>query len=261
MKDICNLTKAKGKFVKSHLLPKALTRPSQPGAPLIESGCGRPPIRRWDSWYDKKLVTRDGEDILSAFDNAGIAELRKHGLLWGAVRAFQTAPRPDFLDEKTGVGTRIIRGVNTHAIRMFFLSLLWRCAASKRQEMKDISLSAERLEDLRLMLTENRHTPNTIYPFTLTQLLTPGPRHNLAPSADELPTWGVDGGMGDPIPVFRFYLDGLIANVVREKSANEMTMPFKESENVMLVLTVRTEESSQMLNLVRHVIENPRSER
>lgn len=48
----CKLIGTKGKFVKSHLIPKALTRHEEPGLPLIQGGSGKRRKLRWDSWYD-----------------------------------------------------------------------------------------------------------------------------------------------------------------------------------------------------------------
>ena len=255
MTDTCSLTKTKGAFVRSHLIPKALSRPSQPGAPFVESSSGVRPIRRWDSWYDNNLVTRDGEDILSAFDDAGITELRKHGVLWSGRHSLTAAPTPDFFDEESGVGARIISGVDTHAVRMFFLSLLWRCAASKRREVKAIALSESKLEQLRLMLVEDRHTPNATYPFTLTQLLEVGFIHNLAPLEMTMPLVNVNGQESKSLRVFRFYMDGLIANIIKDDSGYGEGMPFNEQERKMIVLTVRTESSFEIMNLAKHAIE------
>jgi len=74
----CTLTHRPGAFVKSHLLPEALTRSTVQGAPLVQYGEGRRPGQRWTSWYDAELVTRDGEDVLSALDTWAIAALRQH---------------------------------------------------------------------------------------------------------------------------------------------------------------------------------------
>src|SRR5579859_649529 len=129
----CKLTGKRGTFVSSHLLPKAVTRPSKPGSPFIEAKVGLRPVRRFDSWYDKELVIRLGEDILSEYDDQGIAELRRHGLLWSG-RPFDVVPDVMPLSEEQGSGLREINGVDGHKLRMFFLSLLWRAAASQRRE-------------------------------------------------------------------------------------------------------------------------------
>jgi hypothetical protein len=105
------------------------------------------------------------------------------------------------------------------------------------------------------MLVEDRHTPNAAYPFTLTQLLEVGFIHNLAPLATTMPSVNVNGQESKPLPVFRFYMDGLIANMVNDDSGHAEGMPFNEPERKMLVLTVRTEGSIEIMNLAKHAIE------
>lgn len=39
----CKLTGREGKFVKSHIIPKALTRPSVPGSKFIQKNAGNGP--------------------------------------------------------------------------------------------------------------------------------------------------------------------------------------------------------------------------
>ncbi|HEV7779150.1 MAG TPA: hypothetical protein VGO76_19930, partial [Luteibacter sp.] len=147
----CKLTGKRGTFVKSHLIPTSVTRPSTPGKPFIEAGLGRRPVRRWDSWYDKELVIRAGEDILSGYDDAGLVELRKHGLLWSG-RPFDAIPDVMILDPEHGFGIREINGVDGESLRIFFLSLLWRAATSRRSEFSEVQLSPSNLEQLRLMV-------------------------------------------------------------------------------------------------------------
>lgn len=57
-KDVCKLTLQAGKFVRSHLIPIAFTAPEVSGAPLTQFHSGKPPSRRWTSWYDDRLVSR-----------------------------------------------------------------------------------------------------------------------------------------------------------------------------------------------------------
>jgi len=70
-----------GRFVVSHIIPRALTRPSVPGRCFVQAGNGDRPTRRFDSWYDPELVMRVGEDLLADLDSAGIELLRRHQLL------------------------------------------------------------------------------------------------------------------------------------------------------------------------------------
>jgi hypothetical protein len=54
----CALTGDQGPFVKSHLIPRALTRLSRTSEKFIQSGIGEPMVWIPDSWYDLKLVSR-----------------------------------------------------------------------------------------------------------------------------------------------------------------------------------------------------------
>lgn len=83
--NICKLTKKTGKFVKSHIIPKALTKPEISGAPFVEFGMNYKQSKRcYSSWYDNNLVTREGENILSDYDDWAIRELRKNKLIWSS---------------------------------------------------------------------------------------------------------------------------------------------------------------------------------
>ena len=255
MNDLCKLTRTRGTFVKSHLLPRALTRPSKPGNPFIEHGEGRRPVKRWDSWFDYGLVTREGEDILAEIDDAGITELRRHRLVWSGRTAGGADPLPDSFDETSGVGIRIVAGVDVHSLALFFLSLLWRCAASKRPEMSDISIPIDRLERLRCMLVRRSHNPLAAYPFMLTQLTQVGEAHNHAPTAITMPPATLHGESSRPVPVFRFYLDGLIANFIRKPSRKTPPFPFDEKSRRMVVMTQTTDKSFQIQNLHKAILD------
>jgi hypothetical protein len=69
---VCKLTGNSGKFVRSHLIPKALTRPSVAGGYFISAGPGIRPKKSWSSWYDEELVIRKGERILADYDDWAI---------------------------------------------------------------------------------------------------------------------------------------------------------------------------------------------
>ena len=62
---MCKLTLTYGKFVKSHIIPEALTETSWGGSPLTQPGPNGRRIRRCTSWYDPQLVTTEGEAILA----------------------------------------------------------------------------------------------------------------------------------------------------------------------------------------------------
>ena len=125
---VCKLTGRHGQFVKSHLIPAALTRPESKGAFLVQAGLGERPIKRWTSWYDPALVTAEGEKILAAHDSAGIAELSRHKLIWSSWGPMLELNTSDLKRYAWGIGVRRLQNVDGHTLRIFFLSLLWRNA-------------------------------------------------------------------------------------------------------------------------------------
>ncbi|CCJ07018.1 Putative transposase [Methylocystis sp. SC2] len=250
----CKLTGAKGRFVKSHLIPKALTRPEEPGLPLIQEGRGERPIRRWDSWYDDKLVTRSGEEILTDLDTWAIATLRQRKLLWSGWGPMQVLATNDHKRLPNGMwGLREVKGIDATRARLFFLSLLWRAAATTRPEFSEVTLPSEDLELLCKLLVEGKPGQLAFYPAILTQLSTLGPTHNHSPIAQTkiIPTLGTHSE--NCIPIFRFYFDGLIVHVHRHSTDDGYTEKLGPSivgaDRLLHVSTVTYEASFQRENL------------
>ncbi len=209
-KDLCKLTCCYGEFVDAHLIPKALTRPVAPGTPFVQAGMGIRPTRRWNSWYDKALVIRKGEDILSNLDDWAISELRKHELIWTGVRS--PADKIQFIPG--GVeGFRQVTGIDPVRLRLFFLSLLWRAAATTRPEFSAVILPPNDLEKLRLMIVSGDTGALNFYPAQLIQLYTKGEIHNHTPIVQTHIIPAYDATPERRIPIFRFYFDGLITHI------------------------------------------------
>jgi hypothetical protein len=250
---VCKLTGKRGRFVDSHLIPKALTRPEAPGLPFIQTGDGARPERRWSSWYDRELVIREGEDILSALDTWAISEMRKHKLVWSGWGPMQ-ALTPDFTLPNTPYGIRKLRGIDSRRLRLFFLSLLWRAAASARVEFREASLPVEDVEQLRAKLLSGNSDPAWFYPIDVIQLSTLGVVHNQTPlkMTKVNPTFGV-------IPerrmdIVRFYFDGLMLHFhlppFDQKYVEKMgEMICGNAEEELFVTTVTYEASFQRENL------------
>jgi hypothetical protein len=256
---ICKLTGKQGRFVRSHLLPKALTRPSVRGNRLIQGGQGSRPKRTWDSWYDDKLVTREGEDILAHYDSWAIQELSRLELIWKswgpttslAESGIAAPGLPSF-------GLRKVTCKNPSMLRLFFLSLLWRSAATKRVEFRDIQLDKGDLNRLQRMVRDGDPEPLDFYPTTLLQIASRGPAHNLGPIAiDRLVDIG-DGVMYRD-HVFRFYFDGLIARMHRSMTSLKGIEPFIVGCGPVLAVQMQLfDDSFQLGNLGRLVAENRR---
>lgn len=214
MRGRCALTHEEGEYIKSHLIPKALTRPSASGRPLIQIQSGKNAIRRWDSWFDDRLVILKGENYLTDLDTWAIKTMRMHKMVWSGWGAadslhghFQALPGSPW-------GIRRIKGIDTLKLRLFFLSLLWRAAATSLPEFAEVDMPEDDLEVLRTMLLASQALPISFYPISLTQLSTKGFIHNMPPMADYKKIPSLIPGLRHRLErMYRFYFDGLIAHI------------------------------------------------
>lgn len=247
----CKLTHRVGAFVDSHIIPEALTRPSVRGSPLLQYGDGAHPTRRWSSWYDPQLVTAEGEKYLSDLDTWAIAQLREHKLVWSG-----WGTETDLGMHHTPInnifGIRKIEGIDTKRLRLFFLSLLWRAAASSRYEFKEISVTPRDLEMLRRAILGLEEPPLGFYPVQLTQLSTKGVMHNHTPIPNLKYAPNLDDPKAPPyeLPTFRFYMDGLIAHAHRSLPAaydvKELGDLVVGAESSLVLSTVTFQDSVQL---------------
>lgn len=247
----CKLTGARGRLVKAHIIPEALTRPAIRGAPLIQSGQGSRPIRRWTSWYDDQIVVREGEDILAKYDAAAIKELRRLKLVWSSWGPMTSLTAPDHSPiPMTAYGIRKISGADTKILRLFFLSMLWRAGVSRRDEFKEIALTDGELSSLRRMVLEGDEGSPHYFPIMLTQLSTMGQVHNQAPLFQEKSVSEIGEFRGAKVPMFRFYVEGLIAHIHRTNGEDSSpgALALGGGEDLM-VSTVTFENSWQRENL------------
>lgn len=250
----CKLTRRPGVFVDSHIIPEALTRPSVRGNPLFQVGDGTRATRRWTSWYDSSLVIREGEDYLSALDTWAIAVLREHRLVWSGW-GYETNLGSRHTLINGFLGVREVGPIDTKRLRLFFLSLLWRAAASSRHEFKEISVPVAHLERLRLAILGQEEPELAFYPVQLTQLSTKGVMHNRTPYPDTKYVPNLE----DPsvpelaLPIFRFYMDGLIAHFHRELpptyDVGQVGNLIVGVESSIVLSTVTFEESLQAIEM------------
>lgn len=252
---ICKLTGEPGKFVKAHIIPKALTLHASAGKPIVQAGERQRPVKRWDSWYDPQLVTRAGEDILADYDTWAVNELRKHRLIWsswGPMKSLSVNDSERIADSPYGI--RRITGVDTLKLRLFYLSLLWRAAASNRPEFRNVNVKPADLRRLRRMVRDGDPYPLGFYSVSLTQLSTIGPAHNHGPMKDRKATkpWVEHGG--PRVPILRFYFDGLVAHMQRSIKEVEALGPLVLGvEPSRVVLSTVTFEASWQRSNLRNV--------
>ncbi len=258
---ICKLTQERGTFVKSHILPEALTKPTKPGNCFIQSGNSTPPKKRWSSWYDKKLVIRKGEDILSKYDGFAIEELRRLKLIWQSWNSIDelNVLRPyaynAFSSYLPYFGLRKVICQHSKKLRLFFLSLLWRSASTHLTEFSYIKLDNVELEEIRTMILREQSEPLDFYPITLLQMASKGHIHNFVPIViDNMVDIG--GGKKCRHNVFRFYFDGLIVNFHRSMPTISGCEPFIVGYDKELIIQQQLyEESWQRANLEKSVVE------
>jgi len=219
----CKLTGSKGKFVKSHIVPKSLTRSEEPGLPLMESRPEGGVKKKWDSWYDKKLVIRKGEDFLSKIDNSAIAELRKQSLLWSSFeRRLPGLKRVEGIETH---GFRKIIGLDPKPVWLFAASIAWRASVSTIPEMRWFKLTADEEAHLQKSILMDKPAYKK-FPVSLIQLSSQGLKHNHTPTLDTkiTPDLGQKGGSRE-IQFARIYAEGLIFHL------NRTAFPIDELSN------------------------------
>jgi hypothetical protein len=209
----CRLTGKHGAFVASHIIPRAVTRLSMTGEKHLEAEIGQRVRKRSDSWYDRELVTRIGEDILSEIDSKAIKQLRGHRLIWSGWGSDNELRSDEVISGTGGPSYRSLLIENTNVLRVFFLSLLWRAAASSRPEFADIKLNEDDLEDLRQRVLYQNPGQLEDYPIQLFQLVNRGPAHNRTPILEYKTVINASGAEQE-VPYIRFYFDGLVAHLL-----------------------------------------------
>lgn len=251
---LCKLTGKNGPYVKSHIIPAALTQPEAKGAPLVQYGSGHRPLRRWSSWYDSCLVTETGEKILSDYDDWGIAELRRHKLIWSSWDPMMKLTTSDhFSINIPSWGLRKLKITDPARFRLFFLSILWRAAATNLKEFDEVELDQNALCRMGEMVKTGTAEPLEFFPVQLIQISTAGKHHNHSPIADEKIFPGFENIREHRVPFFRFYFDGLIVHFDRRNSTEEKVIGsgplFVGAEQELAVPTVVFEDSFQRENL------------
>jgi hypothetical protein len=186
---------------------------STTGERHIETGIGLGVRRRADSWYDGALVTRAGEDILSEFDSWAIEELRRLRLIWSGWGSDDRLRDDEIVVTDGNATHRRVVISDLNKMRLFFLSLLWRAAASTRPEFSDVVLADDDLEDLRLRLVNRAPGPEEDYPVQLFQVITLGTPHNRTPRMERKRTVRLDATLGPAVTYARFYFDGLVSHI------------------------------------------------
>ncbi len=254
----CQLTQQFGRFVKCHIIPSALTRPSRIGANLVQFGEYSRPIKRWDSWYDKTLVTTKGETILAEYDDIAIDFFRSNKMIWSSWGPMVSLQTNDFSPlPNTAWGIRTVNIADSHKLRLFFISILWRAACSTLPEFAEIRLPKDHLERLRQMIIEGDSGSPSFYSVSLTQLSSMGIVHNHVITSQKKVIHNSQGATERSI--FRIYFDGLIAHIQvpseHDTEIEDLGPLIIGNEQRITFSTVTFEQSFQKTNLIATMAE------
>lgn len=256
----CALTGNAGKFVKAHIIPQAFTRPTEKGAPLLQSTRGQGHHRRWSSWYDPNLVTEEGEARLAVIDGQAIRLLRKYQLTWDSWWLFEPVFQ-EVYPIALGHSFREITLTREEArsLHFFFVSVAWRAAASRLKDMSDVQLAPDAEDRLRRQLDNNATWDWKLTPVSLVQLSTLGEHHNLTPLLSEKVIPAYADKAESRVRFIRVYMCGLIAHVHHEgyEGIGGADEPLFLGGDSRLIITGVTYESSfQCSNLLTVAFES-----
>lgn len=209
----CLLLGTRGKFAKSHIIPKFLTNRALGRAARIQFGINGYPQLLFDSWWDETIVGEEGERRLRDIDTAAAQIFRSLGISWSNFPLSPHAVRAQMGDSEFELIS--IPDCDTETLRLFFLSLLWRSAVSSRLEFAGITLDQESLETLRRCVLGIEQPSTADFPCVLLLLTTRGEPQIFTP-ATEIIDMEQLGFTLPNIPIFRFFLDGLIVHMGRK---------------------------------------------
>ena len=175
-------------------------------------------------------------------------------MVWSAWGPRITVPPPH--DNYGPFGHRIFDDIDPIPLRLYFASLLWRAAASKRREVAQITIPQDHIDRIAESLRSGVPLVDTFYPVTLAQYSTMGHVHQANPIARLKKTYNNDGNFTFEIPIFRFYFDGLIAHF-HVSGGNEplpdLGISGVSNYSKLCVHTIPFQESFQRLDLAKHV--------
>jgi hypothetical protein len=209
---LCELTGTHGPYVKSHIIPASLTRLPTNGQKVVEAGIGLGVKNRFVSWYDNELVTRVGEDILEEIDTPAIDVLREHKLIWSSWGSENRLKTNDLLAKSDEQAFRVVKFSRAKELQLFFLSVVWRSAATQRPEFSDVQIPADLVEDIRRRVSAKDPGPFGDYPVQLFQIVSKGILHNRAPLLERTVV-ELETGDRREMDYVRIYFDGLVARV------------------------------------------------
>ena len=229
------------------------------GSKIIQSRPGSRLAKGTAGWYDPAICIKKGEDLLRDYDTAAIPVLRRHQLIWQGWED----PRSLLIDEieidNCIFSVRRLHVDYPNKLRLFFLSLLWRCCASDLTGFEQVIIPPDDLEHLRRMVHDRAPRPLSFYPISLMQFSTKGPLDNLGPIQQEY-IWKTSS-CERKVVVWRLYLNGLIIRfhfINSEPFAEHLGHCALGRSNELVVQTLPYEGSFQFGNALKHFADSYR---
>ncbi len=131
MQGICRFCGAEGSLIKAHVVPASLYDKSSDKTEalvLVNSDTPGRVSRSWTGIYDQELVCRRCEDLWDSWDSCAAVFLREIDKQADPLR-----------DGGELVGLRV-NDYDFDRLKLFFLSVAWRCGASQRKEFSMVNL-------------------------------------------------------------------------------------------------------------------------
>jgi hypothetical protein len=211
----CLLTGIKGPMVKSHIIPRFLADKALGQAHRIQFGDDARPQLLFNSWADNAIVVAQGEKRLADIDTAAAKIFRILGLSWRHFPLTDDAERAGIGAFESELVTIPITAEDAAALRLFFLSVLWRCAVSSRVEFAEIFLGEAATEKLRKIVLGIEQPSDSDFPSVLVLLTSQGEPQVHSPLAQTIDMKALGFDLPN-VPIFRFFFDGLIVHMGRQ---------------------------------------------
>jgi hypothetical protein len=209
------LTGIKGPMVKSHIIPRFLADKALGQAHRIQFGDDARPQLLFNSWADNAIVVAQGEKRLADIDTAAAKIFRILGLSWRHFPLTDDAERAGIGAFESELVTIPITAEDAAALRLFFLSVLWRCAVSSRVEFAEIFLGEAATEKLRKIVLGIEQPSDSDFPSVLVLLTSQGEPQVHSPLAQTIDMKALGFDLPN-VPIFRFFFDGLIVHMGRQ---------------------------------------------
>ncbi|PWB84497.1 MAG: hypothetical protein C3F11_00975 [Methylocystaceae bacterium] len=218
----------------------------------IQFGEDARPQLLFNSWADNTIVVAQGEKRLADIDTAAARIFRNLGLSWRHFPLTADAKRAQVGAFESELVTIPVKVEDAAALRLFFLSVLWRCAVSSRVEFAEIFLDEAATEKLRRIILGIEQPSDSDFPSVLVLLTSQGEPQVHSPLAQTIDMKALGFDLPN-VPIFRFFFDGLIVHMGRQlddKGLLEAWGPRVVGTRPELILIGRPYDgSSQEINL------------